>query len=342
MEPQENCDLSIVVPVLNEEEAISVFLAAVAPILKSLDLEAYEVVFVDDGSTDRTIEAIEAAQQDYPFIKLVSLSRNFGKEAALTAGLEWSRGAAVVPMDVDLQDPPELLEEFVRLWREEGYEVVYGLRQDRSSDSSAKRNSAGIFYRVFNMMADRPIEPDAGDFRLITRQVVEATLQLRERNRFMKGIFSWVGYKRIAVPYTRPPRAAGETKFNYWKLWNFALDGITGFSTVPLKLWTYVGVFVAFLAFLYTVYLVGTTLMFGRDVPGYASTLAIVLFLGGVQLISLGVIGEYLGRLYLEVKGRPIYLVRGTMGFDTAQRRSSGPHPVARAVPKTDFDDEAV
>jgi glycosyltransferase involved in cell wall biosynthesis len=305
--------LSIIVPVLNEEETIGFFLEGVRPVLASLDLD-YEIIFIDDGSTDGTARVVQDIHANDPRIKLVRLSRNFGKEAALTAGLEWSRGAAVIPMDVDLQDPPELIPEFVRLWRD-GFDIVFGQRVERSSDSRTKRVSAGMFYRIFNAVAANPIDHNAGDFRLMTRRVVDATLQLRERNRFMKGLFAWVGYRSAAVPYERPPRAAGTTKFNYWKLWNFALDGITSFSTAPLKVWTYVGSAVALGAILYTLVVVVRTLAWGRDVPGYASLMVVVLVLGAVQLISLGVIGEYLGRLYLEVKRRPIYLLDGTAGF---------------------------
>lgn len=312
------CELSLVVPVFNEEATIVAFLAAVVPILGSLDVRGYEIVFVDDGSTDRTVEVIEDQCRYRPFVRLVKLSRNFGKEAALTAGLEWCVGEAAIPMDVDLQDPPELIAEFVRLWRQ-GYDVVYGQREDRSADSGAKRTTASLFYRIFNMLADHRIDENAGDFRLMNRQAIDATLRLRERNRFMKGLFAWVGFRTVAVPYTRPPRVAGVTKFNYWKLWNFALDGITSFSTTPLKLWTYVGLGVAGIALAYMLFLVGSTLILGRDVPGYASLMVVLLLLGAVQLISLGIIGEYLGRLYMETKQRPIYLVQYVRGFEQAR-----------------------
>jgi glycosyltransferase involved in cell wall biosynthesis len=321
-------ELSIVVPVFNEEEAVPVFLRAIAPVLDGLGL-ACEIIFVDDGSRDGTAAAVAAAiaaPGSGAAIRLLRLSRNFGKEAALTAGLEAATGRAVVPIDVDLQDPPELIAEFVRLWRE-GYEVVYGRRTAREADTGAKRASAGLFYRVFNGLSAQRIEPNAGDFRLMSRAAVDATLQLRERNRFMKGLFAWVGFRSVAVPYARPPRAAGTSKFNYWKLWNFALDGLTSFSTVPLRVWTYVGVGVALAAIGYTAVILLQTLFFGRDVPGYASLMVVILILGAVQLISLGIIGEYLGRLYIEVKQRPIYLVGERLGFDDPPR--SLPDPVA-------------
>lgn len=310
-------DLSLIVPLLNEEESIAIFLEAVRPILARLDLRA-EILFIDDGSTDRTYDIIcEEAQRDAS-IRLVRFSRNFGKEAALTAGLDLAKGAAVIPMDVDLQDPPELIEEFVRLWRE-GFDVVIGQRVERDSDSNTKRATAGLFYRIFNAVSAQKIEPNAGDYRLMSRPVVDATLQLRERNRFMKGLFAWVGFRAVSVPYSRPVRAAGQTKFNYWKLWNFALDGITSFSTVPLRIWTYIGMGVAALALIYTLIVFIQTLAFGREVPGYASLMIVVLVLGAVQLFSLGMIGEYLGRLYVETKQRPIYLVSEMIGFESDQ-----------------------
>lgn len=305
--------LSIVVPVLNEEEAIEIFLHKITQVIDNIDNMDYEIIFVDDGSTDASSQVIQDAHAKNPAVGLVRLSRNFGKEAALTAGLEAASGDAVIPMDVDLQDPPEVILEFVRLWRA-GHDVVYGQRVDRATDTKAKTGSAGLFYLLFNCLSSLKIEPNVGDFRLMSRPALEATLQLRERNRFMKGIFAWVGFKSVAVPYTRPPRSVGTTKFNYWKLWNFALDGLTSFSTVPLRVWTYVGGVIALISVLYTLTIVLQTLFFGRDVPGYASLMAVVLMLGAVQLISLGVIGEYLGRLYIEAKQRPIYLVREQLG----------------------------
>lgn len=306
--------LSIVIPVLNEEESISLFLERVTPILGGLSIR-YEFIFVDDGSTDDTVRILTEISERDPSIRILCLSRNFGKEAALTAGLEAANGDAVIPMDVDLQDPPELIVDFVKLWRA-GYDVVYGQRISRMSDTGTKRSSAGIFYWIFNKVSSLSIEPNVGDFRLMSRPAVNATLQLRERNRFMKGIFAWVGFRAAGIPYTRPSRAAGTTKFNYWKLWNFALDGLTSFSTAPLRIWTYMGIAVAMGAIIYTLAIILQTLIFGRDVPGYASLMVVMLLLGAVQLISLGVIGEYLGRLYIESKQRPLYLVRERLGFE--------------------------
>lgn len=309
-------DLSIVVPVHDEEAAIAPFLAALRPVLAATGL-SHEIVFVDDGSRDATARLVEAEAARDPALRLLCLSRNFGKEAALTAGLDWARGRAVIPIDVDLQDPPELIADFVRLWQA-GHDVVYAERVSRAADSRLKRFTAGLFYRVFNRMSETRIQPDVGDYRLMSRAAVEATLALRERNRFMKGIFAWAGFPAVAVPYERPARSAGRTKFDYWRLWNFALDGITSFSTMPLRVWTYVGLSVAAAAFVYMLAILVRTWIFGRDVPGYASLMVVMLLLGAVQLVSLGVIGEYLSRLYLEVKQRPIYHVRRAVGFARA------------------------
>ena len=233
----------------------------------------------------------------------------------MTAGLDAAHGDAVIPMDADLQDPPELVADFIAKWRE-GFDVVYGVRRSRESDSRVKRATARVFYRLFNRLTALPIPENTGDFRLMDRRVVSALRQLPERNRFMKGLFSWVGFRQTGIAYDRDARAAGRSKWNYWRLWNFALDGITGFSTVPLRLWSYAGAIVALIAFLYAAFLIARTIVLGVDVPGYASLMVVILFLGGVQLISLGVIGEYLGRLYHEAKQRPTYLVGRTYGLD--------------------------
>jgi polyisoprenyl-phosphate glycosyltransferase len=250
-----------------------------------------EIVFVNDGSLDSTLERAIALAAERDDIIVVNLARNFGKEAALTAGIEAASGNALVPMDVDLQDPPELIRDFVAQWRC-GYDVVYGVRVKRDSDSASKRITAGWFYRIFNRLSPTPIPENTGDFRLIDRRVADALEGLAERNRFMKGLFAWVGFPSIGVAYERPVRLVGSTKFNYWRLWNFALDGLTSFSTVPLRIWTYVGAVFAILAFCYAAFIVLRTLWFGVEMPGYASLMAIVLFLGGVQLLSLGVLGR--------------------------------------------------
>ena len=300
--------VSLIVPVFNEEEVIDQFLTVVSGVMNEASI-AHEFVFVDDGSRDATAAILsERFAAGLPGC-LVGLSRNFGKEAALTAGLDHARGDVAVVLDADLQDPPQLVPQMLDGWRA-GYDVVYGLRVDRTSDTPVKRGSASAFYRLFNKLSNIDLPHNAGDFRLIDRVVIEALKELPERNRFMKGLFAWVGFSAMALPYERPARAAGTTKWNYWKLWNFAIDGLTGFSTVPLRVWTYCGAGVAALAFAYALFLVLRTLVFGIDMPGYASTMTAILFFSGIQLLSIGVVGEYVARLFNETKQRPIYLVR--------------------------------
>lgn len=301
--------ISIIVPVFNEEDAIGPFLEHLAPHVPADEVD-YEIVFINDGSSDSTLERLRQFQRHARHLRIVDLSRNFGKEAAMTAGLDHARGDAVIIMDVDLQEPPELIPQMISKWRE-GFDVVYGQRISRDSDSFLKRFAAGGFYRWFNRIADSKIPADVGDFRLMDRRVVDALRNLPESVRFMKGLFAWVGFRTAAITFERKQRHSGTTKFNYWRLWNFAIDGITSFSTLPLRLWTYFGLTIAALAFFYGAFIMVRTLVLGIDIPGYASLLTIVLFLGGVQLIGMGVIGEYLGRVYLETKGRPVYLVSG-------------------------------
>jgi glycosyltransferase involved in cell wall biosynthesis len=301
--------VSLVVPVFNEEESIDLYLDTVPPLMER-DGFRFEIVFVNDGSRDNTLaHLLDRAALDRR-LRVVNLSRNFGKEAALTAGIDHARGDVIVPMDIDLQDPPELIEPFMARWRE-GYDVVYGVRTQRTWDTAAKRLSANWFYRVFNSMSPVRIPENVGDFRLVDRRAVEVLRQLPERNRFMKGLFAWVGFNAVGVPYERPQRAAGASKFNLWRLWNFALDGVVSFSTAPLRAWFYVGVVIAAVSVLYALFIITRVLIFGIDTPGYASLLIAVLLMGAIQLLSLGIIGEYLGRLFLEVKGRPIYVVEG-------------------------------
>lgn len=308
--------LSVVVPVKNEESAIGPFVERVGAILEAIARDqGWEILFVDDGSTDSTLGAIAARNQRDPRIRALSLSRNFGKEAALTAGLEHARGNAVIPMDVDMQDPPEVLPEMVAKWRD-GFEMVFGVRRCRDSDPLPKRLTAGLYYRAHNWVSHDKIPENAGDFRLMDRKVVDVIRALPERNRFMKGLFAWAGFKQAAVEYDRAERKHGTTKFNYWKLWTLALDGITSASTVPLRIWSYVGALVALLAIAYAGFIAIDTLVFGNRVPGYASIMTSVLFLGGIQLFSLGVLGEYVGRILTETKQRPLYVVRDTVGMD--------------------------
>jgi len=300
--------LSIICPCFNEEETIPIFFVELERALEEVT-EHYEVICVDDGSRDSTLSLLLNAAQRNPRIRVIELSRNFGKEAALTCGLDYARGDAVVPMDADLQDPPSLIKNLVEKWRQ-GFEVVIAKRVDRSADSLAKKTTASWFYRILNRIADSPIPENVGDFRLMDRRVVEAVRRLPEHRRFMKGLFAWVGFRTVVIPYSRPERAAGSTKFNVWRLWNFALEGITSFSTAPLRVWTYIGLVVAGTAFAYGIFRIFRTLFFGVDVPGYESLLVSILFLGGLQLMGLGVIGEYIGRIYEEAKGRPVYIVR--------------------------------
>lgn len=299
--------ISLVVPVYNEEAAIRPFLERTAPILRDTGCP-FEIVFINDGSRDRTLLTLRDARETYSEVKVIALSRNFGKEAAVTAGLDYAKGDVVIPIDVDLQDPPELIHDFLKHWRD-GYSVVYGARMDRVGDSLARRMTASGFYKLFNKISNVPIPYDAGDYRLLDRRVVEEIKKLKESNRFLKGIMAWPGFKTIGVPFSRPERAHGKTRFNYWKLWNFALDGFTSFTTLPLRLWTYIGWALALMSLLSATVIIVRTLIYGVDVPGYASLMVVILFLGGMQLMSLGIIGEYIGRLYVETKGRPIYVI---------------------------------
>lgn len=310
-------ELSIVVPMYNEEEMVPILVERLTDALAGV-VKTHEIVCVNDGSRDGTAEALARAHEKDMRVRVINLSRNFGKEIALTAGLDHASGDAVIPMDADLQDPPELIAEMLEKWRE-GYDVVYAVRRRRTNDSMMKRRSAHAFYSVMSRLSGFELPENAGDFRLMDRRVVVALSGLRENNRFMKGLFAWVGYRTAKVEYDRPARAAGQTKFNYWKLWNLALEGITGFSTLPLRLAGYLGALVAFLSMLYGLYLVVRTVFWGTDVPGYASLMVAVLFMGGVQLIVLGTIGEYLGRVYNETKRRPLYLTQNMLGIEPGQ-----------------------
>ncbi len=301
--------LSLVVPVYNEADTVGLFVEKVAQVLGSEEQIELEMVFVNDGSNDDTLARLMDLQALDSRLLVIDLSRNFGKEAALTAGIDEARGDVVVPIDVDLQDPPELVLQMLAKWRE-GYEVVLARRIDRNSDTWAKRVSASWFYRMHNRMASPKIPENAGDFRLMDRCVVEALKTMPESCRFMKGLFAWVGFRTTQVEYFRQKRVAGTTKFNGWKLWNFALEGITGFSTDPLRVWTYVGMTVSLVSVLFAIFIGVKVLVAGVDVPGYASLMVAVSFLGGLQLMGIGVIGEYLGRTYIESKRRPVYFVR--------------------------------
>jgi len=299
--------ISIVAPCYNEAGVIDVFLQEMFDVLKRLGRD-FEIVFINDGSRDNTLDVLIEKAKLHDEIRVLNLTRNFGKEAALTAGIDHAQGEVVVPIDVDLQDPPELILDFVREY-EAGYDVVVGKREDRTTDTAAKRLSAEFFYKMHNKISDIQIPQNVGDYRLMSRRVVEALKQLPETQRFMKGIFAWLGFKTAVVTYKREERVAGESSFNGWKLWNFALDGITSFSTAPLRVWLYVGSVLSLIAFVYGSWIILKTLIFGVDSPGYASIITIVLFLGGIQLMGIGILGEYIGRIYLESKRRPVYIV---------------------------------
>ncbi len=301
--------ISVIVPCYNESEAIQHFYESIISLFGALPQVRFEVVLVDDGSTDDTLQKLTAIVGVDDRFRVIELSRNFGKEAALTAAIDHARGDAIIPMDADLQDPPALVQDMIAEWQG-GAEVVLARRVDRQSDSFLKRSTASMFYRLHNRLSTIKIPEDVGDFRLMDRVVVEALRSLPERQRFMKGLFAWVGFKTVTVDYTRQARAAGTTKFSGWKLWNFAIEGITSFSAAPLKIWTYLGGVGAIAALSYALFIVIRTVINGVSVPGYASLFVAVLFFGSVQLIGIGVLGEYIGRIYMESKARPTYLVR--------------------------------
>lgn len=301
--------VSLIVPVYNEQAAIPLFYEAVR---KTLDEHLFEIVFVNDGSTDNTENVLDRLAIEDVRIVVVHFSRNFGKEPALFAGLEHSSGDVIIPIDVDLQDPIEVVPQLIEK-QKEGFDIVLAKRVDRSSDSTMKRKSAEFFYRIHNTISKPTIEPNVGDFRLLSRKVVDQILTLQERNLFMKGLLSWVGGKTAIVEYVRAPRVTGSTNFNGWRLWNLALEGITSFSTVPLRFWTYFGFAVALFALAYAIIVAIRTLVFGNVVSGYTSLIVSIFFFGGVQLIGIGVLGEYIGRIYSEVKARPRYIVSHTI-----------------------------
>ncbi|PTB20348.1 glycosyltransferase [Trinickia symbiotica] len=301
--------VSMVVPFYNEIDAVETFLRTIVPVLEAIESIRFEIVCVNDGSSDGTLDKLVQASARDARVRVIDLTRNFGKEAALTAGLDEASGDAVIPIDADLQDPPSLIPVMIEHWLD-GAEVVAAKRTNRACDSFLKRKTAALYYRIHNALSDVKLPENVGDFRLMDRTVVSAIRSLPERHRFMKGLFAWVGYRTVIVEYEREPRSAGRSKFSGWRLWNFALEGITSFSTVPLRSWTYIGLAIATLAFCYGGAIVGRTLLFGNPVPGYASIISILLFMGGIELVGIGVIGEYIGRIYHETKERPIYLVR--------------------------------
>ncbi|EBS3902116.1 TPA: glycosyltransferase family 2 protein [Salmonella enterica subsp. enterica serovar Heidelberg] len=300
--------ISLVVPVFNEEDAIPIFYKTVRE-FEGLQQHEVEIVFINDGSSDSTEAIINALAVSDNLVVPLSFTRNFGKEPALFAGIDNATGEAIIPIDVDLQDPIEVIPHLIDKWKA-GADMVLAKRTDRSTDGRLKRKSAEWFYKLHNKISNPKIEENVGDFRLMSREVVENIKQLPERNLFMKGVLSWVGGKIDVVEYARAERVAGDSKFNGWKLWNLALEGITSFSTFPLRMWTYIGLFVAVLSFMYGAWMIFDTVIFGNPVRGYPSILVSILFLGGVQLIGIGVLGEYIGRIYIETKQRPKYIIK--------------------------------
>lgn len=300
--------ISLVVPVFNEEDAIPIFYKTVRE-FEGLKPHEVEIVFINDGSKDATESIINTLAIADPLVVPLSFTRNFGKEPALFAGLDHATGDAIIPIDVDLQDPIEVIPHMIAKWQE-GADMVLAKRSDRSTDGRLKRKTAEWFYKLHNKISSPKIEENVGDFRLMSRETVEHIKLLPERNLFMKGILSWVGGKVEIVEYTRAERVAGISKFNGWKLWNLAIEGITSFSTFPLRVWTYLGFFVASLSFLYGAWMIFDTIIFGNPVRGYPSIFVSILFLGGVQLIGIGVLGEYIGRIYTETKHRPRYVIK--------------------------------
>lgn len=305
--------ISLVVPVFNEEDTIPIFYKAVREYepLKEYDVE---IVFINDGSKDSTEDIINALSISDKLVKSLNFTRNFGKEPALFAGLDHTSGDAVIPIDVDLQDPIEVIPLLIEKWKN-GADMVLAKRTDRSTDGHLKRKSAEMFYKLHNKISSPKIEENVGDFRLMSRETVENIQKLPERNLFMKGILSWVGGKTEVVEYSRAERCAGESKFNGWKLWNLALEGITSFSTFPLRIWTYIGLGVSAFAFIYAAWMIIDKLIWGNPVPGYPSLMTAILFLGGVQLIGIGVLGEYIGRIYVESKQRPRFILKKGRNF---------------------------
>lgn len=325
--------ISIIAPVYNESEVISVFHQTLTNVLK-LNQYQYEIIYVDDGSQDQSYHILKSIQIHDLNVSVIKLSRNFGKELAVTAGLEKAKGDAVIVMDCDLQDPPNNIPLMVDAWLS-GAELVNMRRVTRNGDSFIKKQTAKYFYKVMKAISHIEIEENVGDFRLMSRKVVNAVNQMPERNRFMKGIFSWVGYQKVTIDYVRMPRHAGKTKWPYWKLWNFALDGLTSFSTTPLKISSYIGFLFAFGSFCVGLFFLFKTIVYGDDVKGFPTLFLTILFMGGIQLISVGVIGEYISRIFIEVKGRPHYLIDEYLVHNQAKPKAkykSAKHTTANLV----------
>lgn len=305
--------ISLIVPVFNEQDSIFPFYERTSDALAGQSDITLEYIFINDGSSDGTLMSLLDLSAKYENICIIDLSRNFGKEAALAAGIDASKGDAIIPIDVDLQDPPELIPKMIQKWRE-GSDVVLARRSERNTDSYLKRATAHLFYQLHNAISTVKIPKNVGDYRLMDRRVIENFKKLPESCRFTKGLFAWVGYKPVYIDFCREPRASGKTKFKGWGLWNFALDGITSFSTAPLRVWGYIGLFVSILSFVLAAYIVYRNIFFGIAIPGYASLMVSMMLMGGLQLIGIGILGEYIGRLYMESKNRPIYLIKDIYG----------------------------
>ncbi len=303
-------NITLIIPVYNEEKVLPLFWQKTQKVAKQCPNVVFSWLFINDGSNDNSLNWLKALAQQNSCIQIISLSRNFGKEAAVTAGIMTvpKQADGVIILDADLQDPPELIPAFLEKLQE-GFDVVYGIRKNRKTDSWFKRTTANLFYKGYNLLADQALPPNAGDYRLLSHRAVQALLQLPERERFMKGLFNWIGFKSAAIAFDRPPRAAGQTKWNYWQLWNFALQGITAGSTILLRLWSYIGICISCGALLFAGWVAIKKLVYGNPVSGYASLMVAILFCSGIQLFSLGIIGEYLSRIFVETKQRPLYLI---------------------------------
>lgn len=303
----ENKQISIITPCFNEENCVEIFHSEMVKVLNELNTN-YEIIFINDGSTDNTLTKLLNLKVNDKNIKIINLSRNFGKESALTAGLDYAEGDVIIPIDSDLQHPPKLIKEFIKYYNE-GYDVVLAKRTDRDNNNLLKNITTNSFYNLHNKISDVKVPKDVGDYRLITKKVLEAIKKMPENQRFMKGIFAFVGFKTKTINYIPNKRYSGASSFNGWKLWNFAIDGITSFSTIPLRVWLYLGLIIAFISFIYGSFIIIKTIIFGIDIPGYASMITISLFLGGIQLMGIGILGEYIGRIYFEAKRRPSYII---------------------------------
>ncbi|AZP03615.1 glycosyltransferase family 2 protein [Jeotgalibaca ciconiae] len=303
--------ITILIPAYNEEEVLPQLMERLNKVTRSIPQYAFEYLFINDGSSDQTLEILKKQKIQDSRIRYMDLSRNFGKETAMLAGFDNARGDAVIILDADLQQPPETIPEMIQWW-EQGYEDVYAIRKKRDGETRRKEWTSKIFYKVIDKMSPTKVYPQAGDFRLLDRKCIDALKQIRENERYTKGMYGWIGFKKKEIQYVADERAAGVTKWSWSNLFKLAMDGITSYSTVPLKIWSYIGFFISFIAFLFLAFEIGKTFLFGTDVAGYPTLLAAILFLGGIQLISLGVIGEYLGRVFVETKRRPPYFIRET------------------------------